>query len=63
MAKQIKVKQVKSGIGRPKDQKETLQGLGLRKLNQTVLRVDSPQIRGMIQKVGHLVEWEEVKNG
>ena len=54
MAK-IKIKQVKSRIKCPKDQKLTLDALGLRKLNRVVEHEDTPAIRGMINKVGHLV--------
>jgi len=54
MAK-IKVKQVKSRIKCPKDQKLTLDALGLRKLNRVVEHEDTPSIRGMINKVSHLV--------
>lgn len=54
MAK-IKVKQVKSRIKCPKDQKQTLDALGLRKLNRVVEHEDTPAIRGMINKIGHLV--------
>ena len=52
----IKIKQIKSKIGAPKDQKATLQALGLRKISQVVEKEDTPVIRGMIQKVHHLVE-------
>ncbi|NNF01114.1 MAG: 50S ribosomal protein L30 [Bacteroidia bacterium] len=55
MAK-IKVKQVKSAINRTERQKKTLVALGFRKLNQIVEVEDNPQMRGMINKVGHLVE-------
>lgn len=55
----IKIKQVRSKIGRPADQKRTLQALGLRKINHTREVVDTPQIRGMIAKVKHLVSVEE----
>ncbi len=51
----IKVKQVKSKIGAPKDQKSTLQALGLHKISQVVEVEDNPSIRGMIRKVHHLV--------
>lgn len=51
----IKIKQVKSRIGCPKDQKKTLDALGLRKLNRVVEHNDNPAIRGMINKVKHLV--------
>ncbi|MBR6187957.1 MAG: 50S ribosomal protein L30 [Prevotella sp.] len=51
----IKVKQIKSKIGYPVDQKRTLEALGLRKIGQVVEKEDSPAIRGMIRKVHHLV--------
>ena len=58
--KKIKVKQVKSQIRRPKNQKLTLVALGLRKLNQVVEHDASPQILGMVNTVKHLVSVEEV---
>ncbi|WP_455624033.1 50S ribosomal protein L30 [Parabacteroides sp.] len=51
----IKVKQVKSRIGCPKDQKRTLDALGLRKMNQIVEHEANPAILGMVEKVKHLV--------
>ncbi len=51
----IKIKQIKSKIGYPIDQKRTLQALGLRKINQVVEHEDSESIRGMVKKVHHLV--------
>lgn len=51
----IKVKQIKSKIGAPIDQKRTLSCLGLRKISQIVEVDDTPSIRGMIRKVHHLV--------
>ena len=51
----IKVKQTKSRINAPKDQKATLMALGLRKISQVVEVEDTPSIRGMIKKVHHLV--------
>jgi ribosomal protein L30 len=51
----IKVKQIKSRINAPKDQKATLVALGLRKISQVVEVEDTPSIRGMIRKVHHLV--------
>jgi len=59
----IKVTQRKSAIGRPQRQRDTLRGLGLRKLNQSRILDDTPAIRGMINKVSHLVEWSVVENG
>ena len=51
----IKIKQIKSNIGEPKDQKSTLVALGLRKISQVVEVEDTPSNRGMIRKVHHLV--------
>ena len=51
----IKIKQIKSKIGAPKDQKSTLQSLGLHKISQVVEVEDTPSVRGMIRKVHHLV--------
>ena len=51
----IKIKQIKSQIGAPKDQKETLRALGLRKISQIIEVEDAPSCRGMIRKVHHLV--------
>ncbi|MFK5973227.1 MAG: 50S ribosomal protein L30 [Flavobacteriaceae bacterium] len=58
MAK-IKVKQVKSSIKRPQNQKRTLEALGLRKIGQVVEHETTPSIVGMINKVKHLVSTEE----
>jgi large subunit ribosomal protein L30 len=58
---QLKVTQVRSAIGRPKDQKDTVRRLGLRRMHHSVLKEDRPEIRGMIAKVRHLVSVEEVK--
>jgi large subunit ribosomal protein L30 len=58
MAK-VKITQRKSAIDRPKRQKDTLKALGIRKMNQSVVHEDTPQIRGMINKVLHLVEVEQ----
>lgn len=51
----------KSTIGRPDKQDRTIRALGLRKLNQTVEHEDTPQVRGMIHSVIHLVDFEEMK--
>ena len=55
----IKVTYTKSAIGYKQDQKGTIQALGLKKLNQTVEHVDTPQFRGMVHKVRHLVTVQE----
>ena len=52
----IKVKQIKSRIGAPVDQKRTLQALGLRKISQVVESEDTPSNLGRVRKVHHLVE-------
>lgn len=57
--KTVKVTQIGSPIGRPKDQRETLKGLGLNKMNRTRELEDTPSVRGMINKVAHLVRVEE----
>lgn len=57
-AKKIKITLVKSGIARPGKHKAILIGLGLKKLNKTVIRLDTPEIRGMVNKVSHLVQVE-----
>ena len=51
----IKIKQIRSRIGRPKDQKRTLDALGLRKMNQEVEHNATPQILGMVHKIKHLI--------
>jgi large subunit ribosomal protein L30 len=57
----LKVIQRKSGIGRNERQRATLRGLGLGKLRRERILPDTPEIRGMINKVSHLVEWAEVE--
>lgn len=58
--KKYRITQVRSGIGRPVNQKRTLEALGLRKMNQTKEVEGSPQVLGMIEKVKHLLKIEEV---
>jgi len=58
--KKIRIKQIRSGIGRPQRQKRTLQALGLRKMHQVVEHEATPQILGMVRKVNHLVQCEEI---
>ena len=60
MARTIVVKQVGSPIRRPAEQRATLIGLGLNKMHRTRELEDTPAVRGMINKVHHLVRWEEV---
>jgi len=56
----LRIKLVKSTIGRKEDQVKTVEALGLKKVNSEVEHNDTPQIRGMIQKVIHLVEVKEM---
>ena len=58
-SKDILITQIKSGIGYRKKTKDTLRALGIRKLNQTVEKKDTPSIRGMISKISHLLKVEE----
>lgn len=58
--KQVQIKLVRSLIGRIEAQRATVRALGLRKINQTVIREDSPSLRGMVNKVSHLVEVTEL---
>ncbi|MDG5813727.1 50S ribosomal protein L30 [Chitinispirillales bacterium ANBcel5] len=60
MSKKLKITQVKSTIGRLENQKRTVKALGLIKLNKSVIHEDTPVIRGMVEKVKHLVTIEEV---
>ena len=57
----IKIKYVRSSIGRTQHQKNIVRGLGLKRLNQVVERPDTPEIRGMVLKIPHLVEIVESK--
>ncbi len=56
---ELKIKLIKSTIGAKKNQIATVEALGLRKIRQVVEHKDTPQIRGMIKRVSHLVEVEE----
>lgn len=57
----LKVTWVKSSIGEPQDQKDTVKALGLKKMGQSTVLPDNPAVRGMIFKVKHLVAVEEVE--
>lgn len=57
--KTIKITQVRSAIGLPKDQKATVRALGLKRMHHTVEQADTPVIRGMVFKVKHLVRVDE----
>ena len=58
-ASKLKITQVRSLIRRPADQKRNMAALGLRRMHQSVVHDDSPGIRGILTKVGHLVQVEE----
>ena len=58
--KRIRIRQIRSGIGKPVDQKRTLKALGLGRLNCTIEHNATPQIIGMVRKVAHLVVVEEI---
>jgi large subunit ribosomal protein L30 len=57
---QLRITQVRSVIGRPGDQKDTVRRLGLRRMHDTVVKEDRPDIRGMVAKVRHLVTVDEL---
>jgi large subunit ribosomal protein L30 len=57
----LKVTQTKSGIGGKQNQRDTLRSLGLKRINDTVVKEDRPEIRGMVSTVTHLVTVEEVE--
>jgi large subunit ribosomal protein L30 len=60
MANELKITLKKSVIGSTKKVRDTATGLGLTKTNKTIVRKDTPEIRGMVSKVQHLVEVEEI---
>ncbi len=57
--KRLKIELIRSSIGRPQAQRDVLLGMGLRKMHRTVYLMDTPEIRGMVRKVSHLVSVEE----
>jgi large subunit ribosomal protein L30 len=61
MAGKLKITQIGSPIGRPKEQRATLVGLGLNKIRRTAEVDDTPSVRGMLRKVNHLVKIEPAK--
>lgn len=61
MGRKLKVTLIRSYIGRPETQRKVLRGMGLLKMNRTVLLADTPEIRGMVSKICHLVAMEEVE--
>ena len=58
---QLRITYTKSTIGRPESQRRIIRSLGLRRLHQSVVHYDTPTIRGMVNKVPHLVTVEEVE--
>ncbi|EEJ53332.1 50S ribosomal protein L30 [Mobiluncus mulieris] len=60
MAKNLKITQVKSVIGSPQTQRDTMSSLGLKKIRQSVVHPDNPAVRGQVHKVRHLVTVEEI---
>jgi large subunit ribosomal protein L30 len=61
LERHLKIKLVRSVIGYPRKQREVVKGLGLRKTNSEVIRKDCPEIRGMINKISHLVNVEALE--
>jgi large subunit ribosomal protein L30 len=61
MAKKLNITQTKSVIDRPKSQKLTIEALGLGRPNYSKIHNDTPQIRGMVNKVSHLLKVEEIE--
>ncbi|MDR2862069.1 MAG: 50S ribosomal protein L30 [Syntrophobacterales bacterium] len=59
--KKLRITQVRSYIGRPEEQRKVLRGLGLGKMNRVVVLEDKPEVRGMINKVNHLVRYEAIE--
>ncbi|MFZ3578106.1 50S ribosomal protein L30 [Virgibacillus sp. DJP39] len=60
MSKKLEITLTRSVIGRSEVQKHTVQSLGLKKIRQSVVREDTPAVRGMVNKVSHLVAVKEV---
>lgn len=56
MNKELTITLIRSGIGRPKKHRQTLKSLGLNKLHQTVVLKNTPQVRGMVNQVSHLLK-------
>jgi large subunit ribosomal protein L30 len=61
VGRKLKVTLIRSYIGRPEKHRQILRGIGLMKMNRTVILADTPEIRGMVNKVCHLVSLEEVE--
>jgi large subunit ribosomal protein L30 len=61
VSKMLKVTQVQSYIGRPEKQRKVLRGLGLGKMHKSVILQDTPEVRGMVKKIEHLLAFVEVE--
>jgi large subunit ribosomal protein L30 len=61
--KQLRVTQIRSGVGRPEVHRRTLRALGFLRHQQTIIKTDDPAIRGMLFQVRHLVRVEEITGG
>lgn len=61
MVKMLKITQVRSYVGRPENQRKVLRGLGLGKMHRSVVLEDRAEVRGMINKISHLVKFEEIE--
>jgi large subunit ribosomal protein L30 len=61
MSKQLKIRQIRSGINARENHKRTIRALGIRRMQQEVIQPDNPQIRGMIRMVRHMVAVEEIE--
>jgi large subunit ribosomal protein L30 len=62
MPRRLKIEQVRSTIGRKSNQRRTIRALGIHRLHEPVVHDDTPQVRGMIAKVPHLVKVEEIEH-
>ncbi len=60
MAGKLRITQTRSVIGRVQSQRDTVRSLGLKRIRHTVIQEDRPEIRGMLRKVPHLVDFEEI---
>ncbi len=61
MTTKLRITQIKSLISRPESHRRTVKALGLKRINHSVIQEDKPEIRGMINKVSHLVKVEEIE--
>lgn len=62
IVRKTKITQIRSAIGRPEIHKRTLKALGLKKMGQSVVHMNTPQVQGMIKAISHLIKVEEVKD-